>query len=734
MYELLLRAADWWLGTAVGGGLVLLVGCVLMRRPVSRRRGSGWASCRPRGACSSPGLRLLPSWLPPVFPPLDLGAARRSAATSRRPRSRSDAAGPGAGIRAGHGSGRLRSWPTRRITPHRRTGPGGGAAAQPGRGTTSRPWPWPRTCWSRRRSPPAGCSASGRCGRLLRQARPAAPRVRRLVHGDGGRAPFGRCRDSAAELGGCGPRSASACGGRPCCCPSRWSDAADAELRWVFAHELTHLRRRDPWSSWGFGLAQAVYFFLPWFWWVRRQVRLCQEYVADAAAAGAGPAADEYAEFLVSLARGTAVPLGATGLGSSSDLLRRVQMLLQPSTRVQGSWPAGPVAPGGRRAAGGGRPRRRRRPAGRGAARTSKKPREKKVIVLRRDDGDDKPIVAHDGDVATRTESEAPRHGPTWSTTTTRTTRRAKEEGRKEDGSQETDADRRRHRRRPDRGPVRRQGRDRPEGRRRRFARPAKRRPRPGRKIKERDKAIEKALELLKGELNDDQIRQLKKHLEEIRAQHGRRSMPGRTGTKARAAARARRPVPIWKRPGRRSRRPTRRSSARASMPSNCISRSKRQRNRRMADRAWPAWRHDGAIQGAGPQAFAFAATGGRLGVQGQEAERRPGRPARPAEGAGPGRSSKSSKDSAAAKAGLKTNDIILELAGKPVASDPGRSLATVRETQGGRRNRRHRASQGPQGKGRQYQAAGSEKGRAGMMWKQIDADGGEASGNLKWK
>ena len=131
--------------------------------------------------------------------------------------------------------------------------------------------------------------------------------------------------------------------------PELMEDAADAELRWVFAHELTHLRRRDPWSSWGLGLAQAVYFFLPWFWWLRRQVRLCQEYVADAAAAGAGPAADEYAEFLVSLARGTAAPLGATGLGTSSDLLRRVQMLLQSKTPVQGSWPRGRslVAAGG---------------------------------------------------------------------------------------------------------------------------------------------------------------------------------------------------------------------------------------------------------------------------------------------------------------------------------------------------------------------------------------------------
>ena len=116
--------------------------------------------------------------------------------------------------------------------------------------------------------------------------------------------------------------------------------ADDTTLRWVFAHELTHLRRRDLWSYWALGVAQAVFFFVPWFWWLRRQVRLCQEYVADAAAAARGRAApDEYAAFLVSLAKTPAAPIGAAGLGTSSDLFRRVSMLLQNSTRVQAACP-----------------------------------------------------------------------------------------------------------------------------------------------------------------------------------------------------------------------------------------------------------------------------------------------------------------------------------------------------------------------------------------------------------
>jgi beta-lactamase regulating signal transducer with metallopeptidase domain len=66
-------------------------------------------------------------------------------------------------------------------------------------------------------------------------------------------------------------------------------------LRWVLAHELTHLERRDAWAGCLLGLGQAVYFYLPWFWWVGRQVRLCQEYVADASAAGSR--AEDYAQF-----------------------------------------------------------------------------------------------------------------------------------------------------------------------------------------------------------------------------------------------------------------------------------------------------------------------------------------------------------------------------------------------------------------------------------------------------
>jgi beta-lactamase regulating signal transducer with metallopeptidase domain len=109
------------------------------------------------------------------------------------------------------------------------------------------------------------------------------------------------------------------------------------QLRWIFAHELTHLRRRDAWTALLFSMGQMLFFFVPWFWWLRRQVRLCQEYVADAAVtAGHAGQAVSYAEFLVSLANGPAVPAGAAAVsGHQSDLLRRVTMLLNNPLRVE---------------------------------------------------------------------------------------------------------------------------------------------------------------------------------------------------------------------------------------------------------------------------------------------------------------------------------------------------------------------------------------------------------------
>jgi exonuclease VII small subunit len=109
-----------------------------------------------------------------------------------------------------------------------------------------------------------------------------------------------------------------------------------AELKWILAHEFDHVRRRDHRMVWWVGLARAVFFFIPWFWAVRRELALAQEYLADQAAVAADGRPVDYAAFLVQLTTDMAgtrcdrPPLAASGVQAGrSDLFRRVNMVLQ---------------------------------------------------------------------------------------------------------------------------------------------------------------------------------------------------------------------------------------------------------------------------------------------------------------------------------------------------------------------------------------------------------------------
>jgi protocatechuate 3,4-dioxygenase beta subunit len=103
-------------------------------------------------------------------------------------------------------------------------------------------------------------------------------------------------------------------------------------LRYCLAHEWSHVERRDAWRWYLATLAQLVFFWQPLFWWLRRQLRLCQDYLADARAAALAPEAEDYADYLVGLARRRlALPAVALGIGDRrSNLYRRILMLLHP--------------------------------------------------------------------------------------------------------------------------------------------------------------------------------------------------------------------------------------------------------------------------------------------------------------------------------------------------------------------------------------------------------------------
>jgi beta-lactamase regulating signal transducer with metallopeptidase domain len=109
------------------------------------------------------------------------------------------------------------------------------------------------------------------------------------------------------------------------------------QVRFALAHEWAHLSGGDLWTWRLTRLVQFTSWFQPAYWWLRRQVRLDQDFLADADAAETGSAV-EFAEFLVACARGgdgrtlaSALPLSSR----PSDLARRVTMLLKTERSLE---------------------------------------------------------------------------------------------------------------------------------------------------------------------------------------------------------------------------------------------------------------------------------------------------------------------------------------------------------------------------------------------------------------
>jgi beta-lactamase regulating signal transducer with metallopeptidase domain/HEAT repeat protein len=114
--------------------------------------------------------------------------------------------------------------------------------------------------------------------------------------------------------------------------PERLASGGPEALRWSLAHEWSHAARGDAWWWSLAGVVRLVLFYQPLAWWLRAQMRLAQDYLADADAAGHAPAPEDYAQFLTAWAgsRGHRPVYGGLGiLGRKSELYRRVAMLVQ---------------------------------------------------------------------------------------------------------------------------------------------------------------------------------------------------------------------------------------------------------------------------------------------------------------------------------------------------------------------------------------------------------------------
>ncbi len=115
-------------------------------------------------------------------------------------------------------------------------------------------------------------------------------------------------------------------------------DATADELSWGLAHEWSHVKQRDMASLWLALAVQFVCFYQPLYWMLRRRMLLCQDYIADAFAARYAESAEDYAAFLIRLAKSRLQPATCLALGivdGKSRLSQRVRMLVDSRADVR---------------------------------------------------------------------------------------------------------------------------------------------------------------------------------------------------------------------------------------------------------------------------------------------------------------------------------------------------------------------------------------------------------------
>lgn len=132
------------------------------------------------------------------------------------------------------------------------------------------------------------------------------------------------------------------------------SDEVDRDLlRLSLLHEIAHAERSDHWFSSIAGMAQSVWFFLPQVWWLRAQLAIDQEFLADRSAAERFGTSSDYASSLLSMAapvtqsaavlepagRSAEVALIPETIGSPSPLFQRMLMLLHCPYPVESRTP-----------------------------------------------------------------------------------------------------------------------------------------------------------------------------------------------------------------------------------------------------------------------------------------------------------------------------------------------------------------------------------------------------------
>jgi beta-lactamase regulating signal transducer with metallopeptidase domain len=114
-------------------------------------------------------------------------------------------------------------------------------------------------------------------------------------------------------------------------------------LRNVLAHELAHVKRRDPLVAWVELVGICLYFWLPAFWWACSRLRRAADQACDAWAVSALGSRKEYAESLlltVQLSRSPDLPVPALGYRTDEGeaIQGRLIMIMRGPLSTRPSW------------------------------------------------------------------------------------------------------------------------------------------------------------------------------------------------------------------------------------------------------------------------------------------------------------------------------------------------------------------------------------------------------------
>ena len=103
----------------------------------------------------------------------------------------------------------------------------------------------------------------------------------------------------------------------------------ELEVQQALQHEWKHIQQKDLISWYGMSLCQILLWYQPFFWLIRRELRVNQDLIADDAATSNQDRAD-YAETLLRFAaqRNSTMTGALTMAGTKSNLFRRIDMLL----------------------------------------------------------------------------------------------------------------------------------------------------------------------------------------------------------------------------------------------------------------------------------------------------------------------------------------------------------------------------------------------------------------------